>query len=100
MLIFLLVGIIGITLLSLTRYVGWNLLLELASHFQRQYLMASLCLLALLVLTRQKKLLLVGLSCLAIILIEILPWYMPQAKAAEVKEGEPSDIKLKPLSTQ
>ncbi len=54
---FSLAGIIGITLLSLTRYVEWTLLLELASHFQRQYLIASLCLVTVLVLVRPKRLL-------------------------------------------
>lgn len=84
---FLLLGIIGTTLLSLTSYIGWIRVLELLSHFRMQYLVISLLLFGLLLLTRKKYLILTGLVCLAIILSEIVPWYIPQA--AVVRETAP-----------
>lgn len=76
---FLLLGIITTTLLSLVGNIGWNICLELLSHFKLQYLVISMLLFGLLLLTRKKKLILVGLFCIAIILTEIAPWYIPHA---------------------
>ncbi|UBF29156.1 endonuclease/exonuclease/phosphatase family protein [Kovacikia minuta CCNUW1] len=69
-------GMIGITLLSLTSNLGGNIVLELASHFKRQYLLYGLLSLGLLLLMRRRNLILVGLFCAAILLTEIVPWYL------------------------
>lgn len=75
----LLLGIIGTTLLSLVGYVGWNIVLELISHFKLQYLVTSLLLFGLLLLSRQKRLILIGLFCVSLMLTELVSWYIPQA---------------------
>lgn len=72
--------IIGTTLLSLVSYVGWNIVLELSSHFQVQYLMINLLLLGLLCFTRRKSLIIICFFCVAIIMTQIVPWYIPQAR--------------------
>ncbi len=76
----LLLGIIGTALLSLVSYLGNNIVSELLSHFKLQYLVISLLLFGLILLARKKSLIIIGLLCVSIILIEIIPWYIPQAK--------------------
>lgn len=83
----LLLGIVGTTLLSLVRYVGWTRRLELLSHFQVQYLGIIVLLFGLILLTRQKFWILIGLFCLAITLIAIFPWYIPQAEVGSESEN-------------
>jgi endonuclease/exonuclease/phosphatase (EEP) superfamily protein YafD len=73
----LFLGILGITLLSSLSLVAWNIFLELLSHFKLQYLIVGLVLFALLLLTRQKRLILISLFCLSLLRVEILPWYIP-----------------------
>ncbi|MEW5861406.1 MAG: endonuclease/exonuclease/phosphatase family protein, partial [Cyanobacteriota bacterium] len=75
----LFLGILVTTLLSLLSLVAWNIFLELLSHFKLQYLIVGLVLFALLLLTRQKRLILISLFCLSLLLAEILPWYIPQS---------------------
>ncbi len=74
---FLLLGIIATSLLSLVAHVGWNVFLELLSHFKRQYFLISLLLFSLLAITRQKRLILIGLFCVGINLTEIVYWSLP-----------------------
>jgi endonuclease/exonuclease/phosphatase (EEP) superfamily protein YafD len=74
----LFLGIIGTTLLSVISSFGWGILLELFSHFKLQYLLLSLLILGLLVFTRKRNYIIVSIFCFSIILIEILPWYIPQ----------------------
>lgn len=73
-------AIVGITLISLgSSLLGWRLIFELLSHFKVQYLVLTLLLCGLVVLTRRKPLILISLFCLSILFIEILPWYVPPA---------------------
>ncbi|WP_348251704.1 endonuclease/exonuclease/phosphatase family protein [Leptolyngbya sp. FACHB-1515] len=76
-------GIVGSTLVAIvsTRY-GWPMLLELASHFQLQYFGFSLVLLGLLLLTRQRWLILISLLCISLLAQQILPWYLPHLPTA------------------
>lgn len=85
--------IILTTLLSIISSFGWNNLLELFSHFKLQYFLLNLFLLSLLLLTRRQKIILISLSCVAISLAEILPWYIPQARI-----GGTNSIQLRVLS--
>ena len=74
----LLLGIILITLLSVVSSFRGNFLLELFSHFKIQYFVLNLLFFGLLILTRNKKFIIIGLFCLSIVLAEIAPWYIPQ----------------------
>ncbi|MEW6495686.1 MAG: endonuclease/exonuclease/phosphatase family protein [Cyanobacteriota bacterium] len=76
----LLAGIVSTTLISLSRYVGWIRALELLSHFQRQYLAIIVVLFGLLLLTRRKSFIITGLLCLALSLIPLITWYIPQSE--------------------
>lgn len=87
-------GIIVTTLLSVISSFGWNSLLELFSHFKLQYFLLNLLLLSLLFLTQRKNLMLVSLFCLAISIVEIVPWYIPQAKI-----GGANSVQLRVLSS-
>ena len=74
-------SIVGITMLALvSSWLGWWLPLELASHFQVQYTIASLLLWLLLLWSRRQIFSIpsiVGLFCLAILSTNILFWYIP-----------------------
>jgi endonuclease/exonuclease/phosphatase (EEP) superfamily protein YafD len=72
-------GIIVITLLSIIGSFGWKDLLELLSHFKLQYFFLNLLLFGLLFLTHQRTLILISVFCLAINVVEIAPWYIPQS---------------------
>lgn len=69
--------VILFTILSLFSLFAWNPYLELTSHFKVQYFLISLISLVGLLILRSKRLLLVALFCLALQLVEILPWYFP-----------------------
>ena len=71
-------AIIVTTLLSIIGSFGWQALLELLSHFKLQYFCLNLLLFGLLFLTRQRTLILISVFCLAINVLEIAPWYIPQ----------------------
>lgn len=75
----LFLGIIFITLISLvSSLLGSNLILEIVSHFKLQYLISSVLLFCLLLLTRPpKNFVFSSLFCLAILLVEVAPWYIP-----------------------
>jgi len=76
-------GILCITGLSLgCSFFGWPIFLELLSHFKVQYFLGVLVLCCWLVFRKPKKLLFVGLFCLAILAADIIPWYLPQAATA------------------
>lgn len=86
-------GIVGTTLLSLVRYVGWTRKLELLSHFQVQYLGIILLLLGLVLLTRPKYWICVSLLGLATTLIAVIPWYIPHTEAGS-EFGKPLHVFL------
>lgn len=71
------ITIVLVTGLTLTSHIAWIPYLELASHFKLQYLVVSLLCVLLLASDRRKKWFLVALFCIAIQLIEIIPWYFP-----------------------
>ncbi len=73
----LLLVIIAVTLLSLAGSTGGNVYLEIASNFKLQYLVISLLIFAFLASTRQQYFLLIGLVCIMINLVAIVPWYIP-----------------------
>lgn len=77
--LFLFLGIICITLISLvSSLLGSILILEIVSHFKLQYLILSVLLFCLLLLTRPKKILILSsIFCLALLLVEVAPWYIP-----------------------
>lgn len=84
----LLMGIVGTTLLSLVGHVGWNIFLELLSHFKLQYLIISLLLWVLLVIIKiQRHLILIGLFCVVINLTEILSFYVPTGGLTDTAAG-------------
>ncbi|MGL5063192.1 MAG: endonuclease/exonuclease/phosphatase family protein [Microcoleus sp.] len=57
----------------------FNRFFELNSHFKVQYLLIGLCAAIFFAIARSNKLwLLVSICCVAINLVEILPWYWPQ----------------------
>ncbi|NJL81819.1 MAG: endonuclease/exonuclease/phosphatase family protein [Chloroflexaceae bacterium] len=56
---------------------GWQLYLEIFSHFQVQYLILVLLLAIALGFTGRRMFILVGLFCVAILGSQILPWYFP-----------------------
>lgn len=71
-------AIAGITVLAIfTSSYGWPIYLEIFSHFQLQYLVLNLLLLCILSLTRRKFLCLGGLLCCAILVVKLVPWYLP-----------------------
>ena len=70
--------IVCITLLSLASSFGWNVLLELFSHFKLQYLILNILLFCLLLLTRNKLFIIISIFCLAILIAEIITWHIPQ----------------------
>lgn len=71
----LIVGLTGFSLLT-SRY-GWKIYLEVFSHFQLQYLIGVLILLPVLIASRRKVLIGVGLVCSLLIAGPVLSWYWP-----------------------
>lgn len=73
-------GAIASLLFSIAGYLGkFNLLFELTCHFRVQYLLiAIVTLIFFALIKRYKWLLIITCSCIAINLIEIVPWYLPQ----------------------
>ncbi|MEA5465853.1 endonuclease/exonuclease/phosphatase family protein [Leptothoe sp. PORK10 BA2] len=74
------VTITGLALL--TNRFGWPLYLEIFSHFQVQYFMATLLLAVLTLFLRQFRILLVILFCSAILSAQVFPWYVPSSLGA------------------
>ncbi|MBW4495467.1 MAG: endonuclease/exonuclease/phosphatase family protein [Oscillatoria princeps RMCB-10] len=71
------------SLCSLTGYLGeLHFLLELTSHFKVQYLGIGFCTLFFFLMARKKAWCLVSLFCIAINLLEVVPWYLPQPASA------------------
>ena len=71
--------VIFTTILSLTGYLGeLHRILEMTSHFKLQYLVVGFCTLFFFLLTRRQKWAIVSIFCIAINLVEIVPWYLPQ----------------------
>ncbi len=68
-----LIALLGIS----TAQYGWPIYLEIFSHFQIQYCVLILWLLCILGWTRKKSFLIAGLLLWAILLTQVLPWYLP-----------------------
>lgn len=73
------IAIILVTLFALTSHIAWNPYLELTAHFKLQYLVICLLLLIPLLFSYAKPWLFISFVCIAIQLVEILPWYIPPA---------------------
>jgi len=72
-------GVTLLLLMSLAGYLGsFRLLFELTSHFRVQYAIATLIPLIYFTLRRQPRWIALSLVCLAINLMEIVPWYFPR----------------------
>ena len=71
-------AVVLLAISSLSKF-AWNPYLEILSHFQTQYLVVGAILTVLLAVQRHKLGLSIGAICLAILLAEILPWYIPPA---------------------
>ncbi|MEO0983967.1 MAG: endonuclease/exonuclease/phosphatase family protein [Cyanobacteria bacterium J06639_14] len=96
----LLLGIFGLTAIAFaTHHYGWQIYLELLSHFQLQYF--TLCGISLLVLAllRRKRLFLLGLVCTAILGTQITTWYWPP-KFLNSGEGSNFRILVANINTQ
>lgn len=61
----------------MTSRYGWKIYLEIFSHFQAQYFVVALLLLGLLLLTRRRPPVWIGLFCCAVLAVQIVPWYLP-----------------------
>lgn len=79
-----LIIVISITGLALfTNRFGWPLYLEIFSHFQVQYFIATLLLAVVTLCLRHFRILLVILFCSAILSAQVLPWYVPHHIGAQ-----------------
>ncbi|MEM9266293.1 MAG: endonuclease/exonuclease/phosphatase family protein [Cyanobacteria bacterium P01_F01_bin.13] len=68
----------GITSLALlSQRFGWPLYLEIFSHFQVQYFIATLLLAGLTLLLHHFRSLLLVLFCGAVLSAQVIPWYVP-----------------------
>ncbi|MBT9315776.1 endonuclease/exonuclease/phosphatase family protein [Leptothoe spongobia] len=65
------------SLALLTNRFGWSLYLEILSHFQVQYFVATLILAGLTLLLRHFRISLAILVCSAVLSAQVLPWYVP-----------------------
>jgi len=74
-------GLLAVTVLSMLSYVAWHPFLEITVHFKVQYLVLSVLLAGLALLTvprRQlRRFLLVVLICLSLQALDVVPWYFP-----------------------
>jgi endonuclease/exonuclease/phosphatase (EEP) superfamily protein YafD len=61
----------------LTNRFGWSLYLEIFSHFQVQYFIATLLFAGIVALLRHTRSLLIILFCVAILSAQVVPWYLP-----------------------
>ncbi|MGD1931970.1 MAG: endonuclease/exonuclease/phosphatase family protein [Leptolyngbyaceae cyanobacterium] len=74
----LLLGIVALTAIAFfSSSYGWPIYLELLSHFQLQYWVLSTISLVGIGLTRCKIPALIGLTCVAALATQIIPWYLP-----------------------
>ncbi|MBE9067599.1 endonuclease/exonuclease/phosphatase family protein, partial [Leptolyngbya cf. ectocarpi LEGE 11479] len=74
-----------------SRY-GWKVYLEIFSHFQLQYFVLCLILLGILVLLKQKRFIVLGFFCCALLSAQILPWYLPANGL--IFSGSKSDLRV------
>ncbi|MGJ3246601.1 MAG: endonuclease/exonuclease/phosphatase family protein [Elainellaceae cyanobacterium] len=81
------IGVVALTLISLSRYYGVVFPIELLSHFQLQYFAATLIVGGLLSAIARRWLIYVAIACLCIQMIPILPWYIPWSNAASPLHG-------------
>lgn len=73
-----LIIVVSITALALfTNRFGWPLYLEIFSHFQVQYFIATLLLVILFLCLRHFRILLATLFCSAVLSAQVFPWYVP-----------------------
>jgi endonuclease/exonuclease/phosphatase (EEP) superfamily protein YafD len=94
---FLFLAIILLTVISsVSSILGSNLIFEIISHFKLQYLILSVLLFCWLLLTRsQKSLILSSIFCITLLLVEVLPWYIPHTIQTEIN---PNKLKILSLN--
>lgn len=69
---------LGVTALAfVASHYGWSPYLELLSHFQPQYFVISAIALVVLILSRRRSFIAIGLFCSALLAVQIVPWYLP-----------------------
>jgi len=67
-----------ITILAIfSSILGWNIVLELLSHFQIQYFLVLTVLLVVLIFSKHTIPILIGLFCCTLIALFLLPWFIP-----------------------
>ncbi len=79
----LLLGIILLTLLSISSSLVWNFYLELASHFKVQYLITTIILVFLLSISRKRTFVIIALFWILLNAGEVIHWYIPQSRVAQ-----------------
>ncbi len=72
------IAVVGITSLALISYrFGWPLYLELFSHFQVQYLIATFLLAGFALAFHHFRSFLIVLGCTTVLATQVFPWYIP-----------------------
>lgn len=67
-----------ITILAIfSSILGWNIVLELLSHFQIQYFLILTVLLVILLFSKRTIPILISLFCCTLVALFILPWFIP-----------------------
>lgn len=92
---FCLLGAIAIITIGayFVSYYGWNIYLEILSHFQVQYLCVSLVLLGFLILLRRKNHIYIGLFLCAILSLQTVTWFWFPSHLFTAGNGK-SDLKV------
>ncbi len=78
---------------------GWRFSLELCSHFQLQYFLASSLLLVALLLTCRKPWIWLGLGLVALQSCQIVPWYLPVGSPFGISRAAETASTLRVLVT-
>lgn len=89
------VAIALITILAIfSSILGWNIVLELLSHFQIQYFLILTVLLVILLFSKRPIPILISLFCCTLVALFIVPWFIPNNLIVSASDG----VKIKILS--
>ena len=85
----LFICVLGVSLLGvISSWFGWNLYLELLSHFQVQYFIIGSLILFFLGLTHHFRLFIIGVFLIALNSPKIIPWYLPSSALFSSNESQ------------